>query len=170
MVSTFNTVVGRAVVDADDGPVRARRTGWAISSITTSSATLFGVNYTRSREDAQNQLGVNDFENAQIRLSDGTLLFQADPFGTGTQVKKANYEMAAVNAGMKYRGWSLDGEYYWRWVDDFKATGPMPLDRMFDHGFQLQGSAMILPEALQGYVSARRSSASTAIRGTSRSV
>jgi len=116
-------------------------------------ATLFGVNYTRSREDAQNQPGVNDFENAQIRLSDGTLLFQADPFGTGTQVKKANYEMAAVNAAMKYRGWSLDGEYYWRWVDDFKATGPMPFDRMFDHGFQLQGSAMLLPERLQAYVS-----------------
>jgi hypothetical protein len=116
-------------------------------------ATLFGVNYTRSREDAQNQPGVNDFENAQIRLSDGTLLFQADPFGTGTQVKKANYEMAAVNAGMKYRGWSLDGEYYWRWVDDFKATGPMPFDRMFDHGFQLQGSAMLLPESLQAYAS-----------------
>jgi len=116
-------------------------------------ATLFGVNFTRSREDAQSQPGLNDFENSQIRLSDGTLIFQSDPFGTGTQVRKATYRMAAVNAGAKYRGWSLDGEYYWRWVDDFNATGPMPFDEMYDHGFQLQGSAMVLPQSLQAYVS-----------------
>src|SRR5262249_30790392 len=42
-------------------------------------ATMFGVHYTRSREDAQSQPGVNDFDNSQIRLSDGTLLFSADP-------------------------------------------------------------------------------------------
>jgi hypothetical protein len=116
-------------------------------------ATLVGVNFTRSREDAQNQPGVNDFENSQIRLSDGTLIFQADPFGTGTQVNKATYQMAAMNAGLKYRGYSLDGEYYWRRVDSFKATGPMPFDEMNDHGFQLQGSAMLVPGSLQAYVS-----------------
>jgi hypothetical protein len=119
-------------------------------------ATLFSVHYTRSREDAQNQPGVNDFENSQIRLSDGTLIFQADPFGTGTQIDKATYQMAAVSAGMKYRGWSLDGEYYWRWVDDFKASGSMPFDEMYDHGFQLQGSAMVLPQSLQAYLSGSR--------------
>jgi hypothetical protein len=116
-------------------------------------ATLFSAHVTRSREDAQNQPGVNDFENAQIRLSDGTLIFQPDPFGTGTQIDKATYHMAAVSAGAKYRGWSLDGEYYWRWVDDFKATGPMPFDEMHDHGFQLQGSAMVIPRTLQAYLS-----------------
>ena len=119
-------------------------------------ATLFSLHFTRSREDAQNQPGVNDFENSQIRLSDGTLIFQADPFGTGTQIDKATYQMAAVSAGMKYRGWSLDGEYYWRWVDDFKASGPMPFDEMYDHGFQLQGSAMVLPQSLQAYLSGSR--------------
>jgi hypothetical protein len=116
-------------------------------------ATLFSAHYTYSREDAQNQPGVNDFENSQIRLSDGTLIFQADPFGTGTQVRRATYQMAALSAGVKYRGWSLDGEYYWRWVNDFKATGPMPFGQMYDNGFQLQGSAMVLPQSLQGYVS-----------------
>jgi hypothetical protein len=116
-------------------------------------ATLFGIHFTRSREDAQSQPGLNDFENTQIRLSDGTLIFQADPFGTGTQVRKATYRMAAANAGAKYRGWSLDAEYYWRWVDDFIATGPMPFDEMYDHGFQLQGSTMLLPQSLQAYVS-----------------
>jgi len=115
-------------------------------------ATLVGVNFTHSREDAQSQPGVNDFWNSQIRLSDGTLIFQADPFGTGTQIHKATYQMAAMNAGFKYRGFSLDGEYYWRTVDDFRATGPLPRNSFVDNGFQLQGSAMLLPKTLQAYV------------------
>ena len=118
----------------------------------TELATLVGANYTQSREDAQSQPGVDDFWNSQIRLSDGTLIFQADPFGTGTQIKKATYQMAAVNAGMKYRGFSLDAEYYWRTVDDFRATGPVPRDSFVDDGFQLQGSAMLVPQTLQAYV------------------
>ncbi|MGB7905489.1 MAG: hypothetical protein WCF43_12390 [Steroidobacteraceae bacterium] len=117
------------------------------------AATLFAVNYTRSREDRQSQPGLDDFENTQIRLSDGTVIFQADPFGTGTAVNKATYQMIAASAGVKYRGWSLDGEYYWRQVDDFQATGPMPFEQMNDHGFQLQGSYMVLPQSLQAYVS-----------------
>jgi hypothetical protein len=115
-------------------------------------ATLVGVNFTHSREDAQSQPGVNDFWNSQIRLSDGTLIFQADPFGTGTQIQKATYQMAAVNAGFKYRGFSLDGEYYWRTLDDFRATGPLPRNSFEDDGFQLQASAMLLPRTLQAYV------------------
>jgi len=117
------------------------------------AATLFSAHYTRSREDKQSQPGANDFENTQIRLSDGTRIFSSDPFGTGVQIHKATYQMAALSAGVKYRGWSLDGEYYWRWVNDFSATGPLPFNRMYDNGFQLQGSAMLRPQSLQGYVS-----------------
>ena len=132
----------------------------------TEPATILGVHFTRSREDAQNQPGLEDFENTQIRLSDGTPIFQKDPFGTGTQIQKATYQMAAANAGVKYKGWSLDGEYYWRRVDDFRATGPLPpTDRRpriptagFDHG---------APQTAAGVrCRARRSSASTVSRGT----
>ena len=83
-------------------------------------ATLAGVHFTHSREDAQGQPSENDFENSQIRLSDGTLLFSADPFGTGGKVQKATYQMLAFNAGMKYKGFDLEGEYYFRWVDHFR--------------------------------------------------
>lgn len=116
-------------------------------------ATLFSLHFTRSREDAQGQPGVNDFENSQIRLSDGTRIFEPDAFATQGQIKKATYQMAAASGGFKYRGWSLDGEYYWRWVDDFKTVGLIPVDDLFDHGFQLQGSVMLLPRSLQAYAS-----------------
>ena len=60
--------------------------------------------------------------------------------------------MTAVDAGMKYKGFSLEGEYYWRWVDDFSVVGTVPEDELFDHGFQVQGSMMLLPRKLQAYL------------------
>lgn len=115
-------------------------------------ATLIGAHYTRSREDAQGQPDIDDFENSQIRLSDGTLIFSPDPFGTGGKIEKATYQMVALNAGMKYRGFHLEGEYYFRWVDDFRTIGPIPVTKLYDHGFSMQASAMLLPRVLQPYV------------------
>ena len=114
-------------------------------------ATLFGVHFTHSREDAQGQSEVEGFENSQIRLSDGTRIFSEDPFLTGGNVRKATYEMLALNAGFKYRGLSLEGEYYYRKVDDFVVIGEIPVTELEDQGFQLQGSAMLIPKMLQGY-------------------
>jgi hypothetical protein len=116
-------------------------------------ATLLGVHYTRSREDKQSQPGVNDIDNSQIRLSDGTLLFSPNAFNTGGQVNKATYQMADLDTGIKYRGFSLEAEYYWRWVNDFDVTGVIPVNKLFDQGYQVQASAMIMPRQLQFYVS-----------------
>jgi hypothetical protein len=96
---------------------------------------------------------VNSFENTQLRLSDGTLLFKPDAFNTGGQITKATYKMFDANAGFKYRGFSLDGEYYARWLGSFQTVGFIPVTGLFDQGFQLQGSAMVLPKRLQAYFS-----------------
>jgi len=114
-------------------------------------ATLFGVHYTSSREDAQGQPGTEGFENSQIRLSDGTRIFSEDPFLTGGNIRKADYQMVAVNAGAKYRGWHLEAEAYFRRVDNFQTTGPIPVSRISDDGFQVQGSYMLRPRKLQAY-------------------
>lgn len=119
-------------------------------------ATMVGVNFTRSREDAQSQPDTNAIENSQIRLSDGTRLFLPDALGNGEQITEATYRMLAMNAGVKYRGWALEGEYYLRWLDDFEATGPTPITESFDHGFQLQASFMPIRDTLQAYISASK--------------
>jgi len=116
-------------------------------------ATLFGLHFTRSREDAQGQPGTGGFENSQIRLSDGTLIFSSNPFGTGGNIQKATYQMMAVNGGFKYRGWSLEAEYYRRWVDDFAlSSGTIPVTELNDSGYQVQGSVMVVPQSLQAYL------------------
>lgn len=114
-------------------------------------ATQFGIHYTRSREDQQSQPNTDTFENTQIRLSDGTPIFGPDPFNTGGEIDKATYQMVAANAGFKYHGWSLEAEYYWRWVDEFKTQGFIPVDNLYDHGVGVQGSVMVIPSELQIY-------------------
>jgi len=115
-------------------------------------ATILGLAVTYSDEDRQSQPGTEDINNSQIRLSDGTRLFQLDAFDTGGNVERAHYQMVSADAGMKYQGLSLHGEYYWRWVDDFKVDGDVPRDDLYDHGFQLQATAMFIPQLLEGYI------------------
>jgi hypothetical protein len=125
-------------------------------------ATLFGIHFTHSLEDAQGQPDIDVFDNTQIRLSDGTRLFSPDPFnmkavnGVGTNIQKATYKMLAVNAALKYKGWHLEGEYYFRWVDNFKADGPLPVTSLYDNGFSIQGSTMLIRDVLQAYGSASK--------------
>jgi hypothetical protein len=50
-------------------------------------------------------------------------------------------------------GWSLDAEYYTRWVGDFDTTGFVPVNHLYDKGFQVYASTMLMPRVLQGYLS-----------------
>lgn len=116
-------------------------------------ATLFGLHFTRSDEDRQSQPDTDAFDNVQIRLSDGSVIFQTDLFGPGMVIEEATYHMVAADAGVKYRGLSLEGEYYWRWVNNFKGQiDGLPFDELNDHGFQLQASAMVRPQSVQAYL------------------
>jgi hypothetical protein len=117
-------------------------------------ATRLGVHYTHSREDKQTQPSTNGIENTQIRLSDGSIVFTPGLFSPGTTVERVTYEMVSVDAGIKYKGFSLEGEVYFRKLSNFDGinTGIIPSD-INDHGFQIQSSAMVIPRKLQLYLS-----------------
>lgn len=108
-------------------------------------ATRFGAHLTYSKEDRQSQPNEEDPENTQIRLSDGTGLFDVDAFGPGSQVVEADYYMSSLDAGLKYRGFALEGEYFVRLVNNLDSVGAVPFSDLFDHGFQLQASYMLTP-------------------------
>jgi hypothetical protein len=114
-------------------------------------AYMFGSSFTTSSETNQSQAGVNAPENSQIRLSDGTGLFSINAFGPNTQVFSAQYQMADLNTGIKYKGASLDFEYYSRWISNMKYTGPVPVKNLFDNGFTTQASYMLIRKTLQFY-------------------
>lgn len=114
-------------------------------------ATLLGGAYTRSTENRQSQPATDAPENSQIRLSDGTGIFALNAFAPGTQVINAKYQMSAFNGGLKYNGFSLDAEFYVRWLSDFDATAEIPVKNLTDTGYSLQGSAMLVDKKLQLY-------------------
>ena len=116
-------------------------------------ATRIGAHYTRSPEDRQGVPSSEAFENVTIRLSDGAVIFAPGVFGQGTQLDKATYNMTSIDAGLKQAGFSIEGEYYWRWVNNFTGRGieSLAFDQLTDNGFQLQASGMVIPAMLQVY-------------------
>jgi len=116
-------------------------------------ATRIGAHWTHSREDKQTQPATNNIENTQIRLTDGNIVFTPELFGPGITVERVTYEMMSIDAGIKYRGFSLEGEYYMRLLSNWDGINTGGIPDIRDHGFQLQSSAMVIPRKLQVYLS-----------------
>jgi hypothetical protein len=118
-------------------------------------ATRLAAHYTRSNETSQGQPNTDAFENVQIRLSDGNVIFKPGLFGAGIQIRDATYQMTSLDAAAKYQGYALEGEYFWRRIDGFGGPGVASLgfDALHDHGFQLQTSAMVMPRTVMVYAS-----------------
>jgi hypothetical protein len=116
-------------------------------------ATRLAAHFTTSNENYQGQPDNDNFENVQIRLSNGGIIFTPNLFGPGIWVQDALYQMSDADVGLKYHGLSLEGEYYWRWISQLRGPNTAGLPNLFDHGFQVQASAMVLPRILQAYVS-----------------
>jgi hypothetical protein len=114
-------------------------------------ATRFGAHFTRSDENKESQPPQQGFENTQIRLTDGTIIFTPNIFGPGVTVEDVRYRMSSIDGGVKYKGKALEGEYFLRWLDNYKGPGTSVIPAFFDHGFQMQASAMVLPNELQFY-------------------
>ena len=114
-------------------------------------ATRVGLHYTHSLEEKQSQPGTEGIENSQIRLSDGSIIFTPDLFGPGITVNEVDYQMSSVDAGIKYRGLSVEGEVYWRWLRNYTGINTGGIPNINDSGYQLQVSAMAIPRILQPY-------------------
>ena len=114
-----------------------------------------GAHYTSSIENSESQPDVNDPENSQIRVSDGRLIFKSPEIFNGGLLDELRYQMVAVDAGVKYRGFALEGEAYYRHLDDFKFIndpGDFGFSSLVDTGVSIQPSYMILKHKLQAYI------------------
>ena len=118
-------------------------------------ATRFALHFTTSTEDRQSQPGTEAIENVQIRLSDGSIVFTPRLFGDNISITELQYKMFSFDAGVKYKGFSLEGEYYLRILDNFHGFGveDLSFSKLTDNGFQLQASSMVIDKTLQLYLS-----------------
>ncbi len=64
----------------------------------------------------------------------------------------ANYKMTSVDYGIKYKGFALEGEFYWRWLSNFTGPGTDSLgfNLITDNGFQAMVSYMIIQQKTSG--------------------
>jgi hypothetical protein len=111
----------------------------------------FGSSFTQSREDRFSNLDQSNPENTSIHNSDGVLAFSTGAFAPGVTLEKATYRMWAIDGGMKWRGLALNGQYYFRWLNDFEADGKLPVTSTFDHGGELSASYFITPKKFMVY-------------------
>jgi hypothetical protein len=114
-------------------------------------ATRLAAHFTYSKENQQSQPNADEFENTQLRLSDGSIIFAPNLFGPGISITDAVYKMASIDFGVKYHGYALEGEYYKHRLSNFQGTSTSNLRPNSDLGYQLQASAMVIPKTLQLY-------------------
>jgi hypothetical protein len=110
-----------------------------------------GTSVTRSREDRFSDIDQSSPDNTSIYNSDGVLAFSTGAFAPGVTVQQATYKMWAIDAGLKKSGFSVNGQYYFRWLNNFDADGPLPLTSTFDKGFELSAGQFIVPKTLMLY-------------------
>ena len=112
-----------------------------------------GTSLTVSREQLPGPAAVqSNPENTLFRLSDGTPLSTPGALAPGVQVNTTGVQLWSIDAAVKYRGLSLSGEYYLRWLDDFRYTGgPLSIRSLFDNGAYAQASYFVIPRRLEGY-------------------
>jgi len=113
-------------------------------------ATQFGIDGAQSREGRYAVIG-QPANNTQIKLSDGLNPFDFGSLAPGVTVSTLSYHELAADAGVKYRGFSFQGEYYWRTLNDFVADGPLPLESIFDRGFMAEAGYMVVPKTVNLY-------------------
>jgi hypothetical protein len=111
-----------------------------------------GTAFTYAREDRLSDLSTSSPENNATYISDGTLLFGTGTLATGVTVSLASFYLWAIDAGLKYRGLAFNTEFYLRWLNNFVADGPVPINRMFDWGFEASLGYFAFKKTIETYV------------------
>ena len=114
-------------------------------------ATRFNLAYTYSPEERQTASVSEVTNNTTLRLADSLNVFDTGAFAKGVTVTRTRYRLVTAAAGMKYRGFWLQGEGYYRKLDQFVADGRMPVGAVRDTGFYVQMAHMIVPKRIELY-------------------
>jgi hypothetical protein len=111
-----------------------------------------GTSFTRSRENRFSDLDQTSPENTSIYNSDGVQAFATGAFAPGVTLQDATYKLWAIDGGIKWNGLAVNGQYFFRRLNDFVADGPLPLKSTFDHGGELSAGYFVKPKKLMPYV------------------
>ena len=114
-------------------------------------ATRFGFSTTWSPEERFTDSGSGAAGNTTLRLADSVNVFETGSLAPGVTVDRVDYRILSFDAGLKYKGIFLQTEIYNRWLDNFKADGPLPAASIHDTGFYVQAAFYPVPKKLELY-------------------
>ena len=78
-------------------------------------------------------------------------MFDTGSLAPGVTVNDVHYRVLATDAAIKYRGIFAQAEYYNRWLSDFHADGPIPVNVIHDHGFYVQAAFYPVKKRVEVY-------------------
>ncbi len=113
-------------------------------------ATRFGGSAVWSREDRLADVD-QPTQNTQMRLADAVLIWETGALAPNVTVRRADFTLYSADAGFKYKGFFLQGHYFWRLLDHFVADGDLPVDRIVDDGFYVQAAFYPIKRTLELY-------------------
>src|SRR5262245_16216159 len=113
-------------------------------------ALRFGTSLTYSPE--QGQQGDPDApENAEIRLTDGTVLTATGALAPGVTLNIYYVGLESFDVSYKYRGFSISGEIYLQQLFGLRGNGPLPVSSLFAYGGFLQSGYFVIPQKFELY-------------------
>lgn len=80
-----------------------------------------------------------------VRLTDGTKLTEPGALAPGVTVSQFDVYLYGVDLAMKWRGWSIDTEVFFRWIEAIEADGPLTITNLFQRGFYVEGGRFLVP-------------------------
>lgn len=105
-----------------------------------------GHSFTYASQSGVDSTGAPLDESDYVRLSDGTRLNARGALAPGVTVSDFDVYLYAIDVAAKWRGWSADAEFYFRWIDDIQGDGPLPRSSLYQHGFFVEGGYFIIPK------------------------
>lgn len=122
-------------------------------------ATEIGTSFTYARQDGLGPVEQPRIEQNFVRLADGTRLTTPGALLPGVTVNEFDIMLFAVDWAWKYRGWSLDMEYYFRQIDRIRGVdltdpgNPVPVSFgsgvIYNHGFGMEAGYFLIPKRFE---------------------
>jgi len=127
-------------------------------------ALRLGASFTYSPVDVF-KIGEPIGEASAVRLSDGTKINADDALGLGVSLRSYDIFLYALDLATKYRGWSINSEFYFRSLRNLQIVGGGNMDSVDDVGVSIDMGYFIVPSFLEGvarfsYVDGDRADAS----------
>lgn len=90
-------------------------------------------------------------EQTVVRLSDGTQLVTPGAVAAGETVGAFDQWLYTLHAGIKYRGWSVSGEGFFRWLRNIQSVDGDDLGSLLATGYYAQTSKFVVRNRLETY-------------------